>query len=174
MARKKNTRIPISSPQVRLTFKEESQLRKEEAVAVKCVQCGRQFLQPKWYVEKGIQSKFCGETCRSHWDLETLDHPFELHLEGRPEHRGGNWRTQSQNARERDGFCCQLCGVSEGELGRQLDVHHKVPFRLFESPLEANRLSNLISLCPSCHKKQETLVRDDLPLFDGVKHPGQR
>lgn len=174
MAKNKKADPPIFSPQMRLTFDKESQIRGEDAVSVRCVQCGRQFSHPKWYADKGIQSKFCSATCRSHWDLESVDQPFELRLEGRPEHRGGNWKTQSKMARERDGFCCQHCGVSEEVLGKQLDVHHKVPFRLFESPLEANRLSNLVSLCPSCHKKQETRVQEDLPLFDVVKHPGQR
>jgi predicted HNH restriction endonuclease len=67
-----------------------------------------------------------------------------------------------------------MCGITEEEHGRQLDVHHKVPFRLFDSPIEANRLSNLISVCPSCHKKLEDSGRADMPLFEDVKHPRQR
>lgn len=164
----------VVSPQMKLLFGEEQHLRKEDGVVVRCVQCGKHFTQPRWYAEKKVQSKFCSATCRSTWDLETFDEPFHLVLEGRPEYRGGNWKAQSQKARERDAFCCQMCGVTEEDLGRQLDVHHKVPFRLFESPVEANRLDNLTSVCPSCHKTLEIEAQKEMPLFGSVKHLGQR
>ena len=38
-------------------------------------------------------------------------------------------------------------------------VHHKTPFRLFDSTEQANQLSNLITLCNSCHRKVEVAVR---------------
>lgn len=170
---KKEHPLPDSS-QMRLTFGEEQKVRREDDVSVRCVQCNKKFTQPRWYVDKGIRSQFCSASCRTNWELASPDEPFELVLEGRPEYRGGNWKTQAHLARERDGFCCVACGISEEELGRQMDVHHKVPFRLFESPIEANRLNNLVSLCPSCHKKNETKGRTDMPLFEDVKHLGQR
>ena len=172
MAKKKDSSL-ISS-QMRLSFEEEQKVKREDDLAVRCVQCGKRFGQPRWYVEKGIRSQFCGASCRTNWELASPDEPFELVLEGRPEYRGGNWKTQAHLARERDGFCCKACGVTEDTLGRQMDVHHKVPFRLFDSPIEANQLSNLVSLCPSCHKKTETAGRADMPLFEDIKHPGQR
>jgi DEAD/DEAH box helicase domain-containing protein len=45
------------------------------------------------------------------------------------------------------------------EQGRSHDVHHKVPFRAFSSPEEANQLHNLITLCPACHHRVETSIR---------------
>jgi DEAD/DEAH box helicase domain-containing protein len=45
------------------------------------------------------------------------------------------------------------------ETNRQHDVHHKIPFRAFTSFVEANRLENLTTLCPSCHHKAEQNVR---------------
>ena len=42
---------------------------------------------------------------------------------------------------------------------RQHDVHHKVPFRTLATREEANRLENLTTLCPSCHKQAEANVR---------------
>jgi DEAD/DEAH box helicase domain-containing protein len=51
------------------------------------------------------------------------------------------------------------------ETDRQHDVHHKVPFRAFRAadgspdPSQANRLENLVTLCPSCHHKAEQNVR---------------
>lgn len=162
------------SPQIKLKFEEEQQIRHEDTVGVRCVQCGKHFSQPRWYANSGVESKFCSASCRSNWDLETFDEPFHLVLEGRPDYRGGNWKSQSKKARERDGYRCQACGVMEEDLGRQLDVHHKVPFRLFESPVEANVLENLICVCPSCHKRIETETQKDMPLFESVKHLGQR
>jgi DEAD/DEAH box helicase domain-containing protein len=76
---------------------------------------------------------------------------------------GPNWPKQRQRARERDGFRCRNCGRPEAP-GREHDVHHLQPFRTFDyrpgenaSYLLANRLSNLITLCPECHPKVEAV-----------------
>ena len=74
-----------------------------------------------------------------------------------PNDYGPNWEKQKLAVRERDEFICQICGRSEDE--RVHDVHHKSPFRTFPSYKEANRLVNLISLCPSCHRRAENAVR---------------
>jgi DEAD/DEAH box helicase domain-containing protein len=70
---------------------------------------------------------------------------------------GPQWNSQKQAARERDEFTCQNCGVKE--KGRAHDVHHIVPFRAFERAEEANRLENLTTLCPTCHRRAEVFVR---------------
>ncbi|MGH2582418.1 MAG: Zn-binding domain-containing protein, partial [Anaerolineales bacterium] len=69
---------------------------------------------------------------------------------------GPNWPSQRDAARLRDGYACQVCGLPEN--GRIHDVHHKTPFRTF-SYREANQLENLITLCSSCHRQAETVVR---------------
>lgn len=74
-----------------------------------------------------------------------------------PNDYGPTWPAQRQRARARDGYCCQVCGISE--QGRSHDVHHKIPFRFFSSPEQANRLENLATLCPTCHRRAETAVR---------------
>ncbi|MFC6723004.1 homing endonuclease associated repeat-containing protein [Halobium palmae] len=72
---------------------------------------------------------------------------------------GPNWSTQRQKALTRDGHECQRCGVSEenqrenGDGG--LHVHHIKKRRLFADATEANKLSNLISLCRQCHSHRE-------------------
>lgn len=90
---------------------------------------------------------------------------------GEPEPRdyGPNWPQQRLRARGRDRFRCQVCGISEEALGRELDVHHLRPFREFgyrpgvnEAYREANALDNLISLCPSCHHRSEPWHRSEL------------
>jgi len=74
-----------------------------------------------------------------------------------PNDYGLNWAAQRRAARARDGYRCQMCGLPE--RGREHDVHHKIPFRTFASYEPANQLSNLITLCRSCHRRAETTVR---------------
>ena len=92
-----------------------------------------------------------------------------------PNDYGPEWNKIRERVRARDGYKCQVCGTPEADpssplrASRQHDVHHKVPFRSFvrsaTSPdvalqrQQANRLDNLITLCPSCHKKAEENVR---------------
>lgn len=74
-----------------------------------------------------------------------------------PNDYGPSWSRQRDAARRRDGYRCQVCGQPEGEKAHH--VHHKVPLRAFETPAEANRLSNLVTLCPACHRRAESAVR---------------
>jgi DEAD/DEAH box helicase domain-containing protein len=74
-----------------------------------------------------------------------------------PNDYGPNWDAIKQQARERDNYSCQGCGAPED--GRAHDVHHRQPFRAFASAAEANRLDNLVSLCPACHRQAENMVR---------------
>ena len=70
---------------------------------------------------------------------------------------GAGWLKIRERVRARDGYRCQVCGAVEG--GKAHDVHHKIPFRMFNSIEQANQLTNLITLCAACHRKAETTVR---------------
>ncbi len=74
-------------------------------------------------------------------------------------YRGPNWKQQRRNARHRDGYRCQRCGMHEREMSQQLSVHHIKPFREFaiEDYRSANALANLVSLCTHCHKRVEMI-----------------
>jgi len=74
-----------------------------------------------------------------------------------PNEYGKNWQKQRDLARARDNYRCQLCGVSETDHTH--DVHHKIPYRLYPIPEQANHLDNLITLCKRCHKQVELSVR---------------
>ncbi len=74
-----------------------------------------------------------------------------------PNDYGPTWPAVRDLRRAMDGFRCQVCGALEH--GRSHDVHHKIPFRAFDSAEQANQLTNLITLCPSCHHRTETAVR---------------
>jgi DEAD/DEAH box helicase domain-containing protein len=75
-----------------------------------------------------------------------------------PNKYGPGWNRLREAVRRRDGYRCQVCGNPE-TAGRQHDVHHKVPFRAFTALEEANRMENLVTLCPACHRKVEQNVR---------------
>lgn len=80
-----------------------------------------------------------------------------------PNDYGPEWPQIREAVRRRDGYRCRLCG--RPEEGRQHDVHHKVPFRLFRGPdgqidrRRANALDNLVTLCAECHRLAERNVR---------------
>ena len=80
---------------------------------------------------------------------------------------GPDWQRMRAQSRERDGYRCQQCGLAED--GRQHHVHHKIPFKKFAHAQAANQLSNLITLCASCHQRVETAVRVRSGLA-GVSH----
>ncbi|MFN2203890.1 MAG: DEAD/DEAH box helicase [Caldilineaceae bacterium] len=78
---------------------------------------------------------------------------------------GPNWGEVRRLVRERDGYRCTKCGRPEPE-GREHDVHHLIPFRVFgyvpglnDHYLQANRLDNLVLVCRTCHQRLEASVR---------------
>jgi 5-methylcytosine-specific restriction endonuclease McrA len=134
--------------------------------AERCVQCGHSVDVPKWLRQKGLSLHYCSSECRRDWLGDSP--PLGVGSTFRRRSRGGNWNVQSVRARERDGFACRACGVTEEELGTRLDVHHNIPYRRFKSNIEANKLEHLISVCPSCHGQLEAQLRRELPLFGGL------
>ncbi len=99
-----------------------------------------------------------------------------------PNDYGPDWPHIRDAVRRRDDYRCQVCGAPE--TNRQHEVHHKMPFRSFlhRTPTSyhpqggpnvamqsretldsvrarANRLDNLTTLCPPCHRKAEQNVR---------------
>ncbi len=92
-----------------------------------------------------------------------------------PNDYGPDWQEQRARTRERDGYRCAECSAAETR-NRQHDVHHRVPFRVFNyipglnrNDLEANRLDNLALLCRRCHHRLEAGVRARTGM-DGVAY----
>ncbi len=78
-----------------------------------------------------------------------------------PTDYGPDWPRQRAAALARDGYRCRHCGAPERE-GHPLEVHHLVPFATFgyvpgvnDLYRLANRLENLVTLCPACHRRAE-------------------
>lgn len=130
-----------------------------ERVTVDCLWCGAEVeRKPSQVRDNGRH--FCGHDCHGEWRSENFQG------EGHPRWKGGGhpkygpgWQSKRDKVRERDGFECQGCGLTESEHveehGTELHVHHIKPFRTFDSREEANKLSNLVTLCLSCHRKYE-------------------
>ena len=154
--------MSASSDQMDFIFAGDSRLADGERVETRCAHCRQGISVPAWYAGE-TQLHFCGGDCRQAWTA--AEPSFEVRLGQTSKRRGANWELQARKARERDGFACRQCGISEEDLGRQLDVHHKIPYRSFASNVEANKLEHLIAVCPSCHAKLEDALRRELPLF---------
>ena len=124
------------------------------------------YRKVKWYTHENLGQ---GELDLPPSDLSTMGYWIALSEECVSQLResglwsndsnryGSNWSIQRERARARDEYRCQTCGVQEGDI--MLHVHHKTPFRAFSTPEEANQLSNLITLCPTCHNQAEAAVR---------------
>lgn len=127
---------------------------------INCDECDKEFERQQSAMR---ERNFCCVECKSQWVGRLLQGENSPNWRGgHGSYRGPNWARQSQAARRRDNHKCQHCGVGEKNLGIKLHVHHITPFRLFgyirnqnDHYEEANRLTNLITLCPSCHAKAE-------------------
>jgi 5-methylcytosine-specific restriction endonuclease McrA len=132
--------------------------------AIRCRQCRRSLDVPRVIREAGVSLHYCDDACRQAWVESEPDLTVRTGQRGGSQ-RGGNWDLQTRMARERDQFTCRICGVTEEEIGQRLHVHHRIPYRRFRSNVEANKLEHLISVCPSCHRRQESELSRELPLF---------
>lgn len=115
-------------------------------VKVSCYTCGKIFAKQPSAVS---EHNFCGRDCFAKWRASEAwagkNNPSWLG--GHVNYRGTDWNKQSAAARKRDDDACQRCG----KQAPGLPVHHLIPFHLFDNYREANQLTNLITLCPTCH-----------------------
>jgi len=93
---------------------------------------------------------FCSYDCKADWQRENFT----------GENNPSSWSKSRKRARERANYVCEhpYCNKTVEDVGRNLDVHHIVPFRYFDSHREANKLDNLILLCPTHHKTEERRI----------------
>ena len=152
----------------------------KKATPKNCVNCGCIFTPVKLVKSRGVfisynSGKTCSASCHNAWirndpgrkakisaAFKGSNHPNwqgGKALLNNVSNRGPNWSKQRSAAIKRDGRRCADCGISEDDCrekyGRGLDVDHVVPFHNFSSYKKANSLSNLRSLCASCHRISE-------------------
>jgi 5-methylcytosine-specific restriction endonuclease McrA len=124
--------------------------------SIPCENCGILVIRPISEIKKHVYcSKECAET-DSGYHLSNNNHP---RWKGGGKYlRGKGWKKSRKMCRIRDKYTCMHCGMTEKELGKQMDVHHVIPYRLFNTDDEANSISNLICLCPSCHHREDARI----------------
>lgn len=129
---------------------------------VTCAVCGKEKRTESARLQCNKQH-FCGRSCASIWKSQnTAGSNSPFWKGGEIGYRGPNWNAQSRAARKRDCYKCRHCGKSQKKNGQALDVHHIKPFREFgyvpeqnDRYLQANDLTNLLSLCRVCHRRAE-------------------
>lgn len=97
---------------------------------------------------------------RGVYNLAGLDSPFSA------KSYGPNWTRQRKKCLERDSRECRVCGKTAEQMGRQPAVHHITPRTQYgkSGQFKMNELSNLITLCHSCHGRFEGKFTDSSPV----------
>jgi 5-methylcytosine-specific restriction endonuclease McrA len=132
------------------------ELRDVERLERECDYCGTEFTVLECDAVYGA-GRFCCNECQNNWMSENWrreDHPAWGGRDAGTSYVG-DWHALRRKALTRDDYECQRCGADESEIGRNPDVHHITPIREFDNYNDAQELDNLITLCPSCHKKVE-------------------
>lgn len=139
--------------------------RPENFITQDCLICGKSYTVHKSQIELR-NSKYCSIECSSMAASDRMKGEGNPnYIDGSsPQDYGENWHRQSRKARKRDKNTCQHCGLKHNwEKGWIVDVHHKIPFRLFNGDYKkANRLNNLTCLCRKCHRKADSKFKEVL------------
>jgi 5-methylcytosine-specific restriction endonuclease McrA len=122
-----------------------------------CIDCG------KLISDKAIKCRSCSKIGCIRLDMRGENNP--KWNGGWNPYYGPNWDTQRKKVFIRDGGVCALCGG----VGKQMDVHHQVPFSKCDNYIEANSFENLITVCPSCHRLLEKQQIDKISHFLVIK-----
>lgn len=141
-------------------YENMSDRQTKEFPTLTCENCGVGF-ERKPSLEDHNDKDFCGRECvheyRSGrvWEGARTGRDHPRWVGGYEGYYGPNWRDKRREVLERDNHRCQRCGAGQSDIGKEPSVHHKTPFREFDSYEEANKLDNLVSLCQSCHSTVE-------------------
>jgi len=119
---------------------------KEKKELLRCIICSKEFLrEPSRKSKNNCCSKKCnylfirGEN--SHFWKGGITPQTHLRL------LGAEWNKIRRLVYKRDNYICQKCGKTNVRLA----AHHIVPYYISRN----NDLSNLITLCQSCHMKED-------------------
>jgi hypothetical protein len=113
-----------------------------EPVSRTCEFCAEDFQILPCFLRLGGW-RLCSDDCQTKWMSEQWGDDEAVY--------NSKWRPVRRAALDRDERTCQHCGKHKSEIGQEPDVHHITPVREFDDPQDAHKLSNVVSLCPSCH-----------------------
>lgn len=161
------SRVCAAKGQSRYSDKNHPRYKKKE---YPCPVCGDITLIPESQARNG--RKFCGKDCFNAWKIENPP-PKEKHWNyqgGTYEYKqyGPSWWGQRKKALIRDNYTCQKCGKNKEQLGKNPDVHHRIPARLFQicEHKVFNKLENLACYCNVCHRDIEIKQLEVLDSID--------
>lgn len=121
-----------------------------------CAYCGKSFQSTPAKIDH-YGRKFCSRECYA--TAKSFSYRGAKNPEwrgGKSDYRGENWSQQRKAAYARDMGECRYCGKKPQKGKQKFQVHHIKPFRTFDGDyVKANELTNLITLCHSCHGKAE-------------------
>lgn len=126
---------------------------------IRCAECDREVVKLTAQAKRAT-THYCSVDCRTkHFRAE--HHPMhrpESFLDSK--RRGGvsRWKAIAAQTRNRDGHTCRRCRRRHLPTERQFPVDHVIPWRCFEDKDQANDLSNLVTLCHSCHTWKTTTI----------------
>ena len=124
-------------------------------IEVTCSTCQKPLYKSRCSV---TNDSFCSVNCRKEWLKKVCIGEGNPNWKGGFEsYRGPNWFEQRRKTLRRDNYTCRKCNKPKKATGREPDVHHVFPTRLFEKEEyeEFNSLGNLITLCRSCHGRMQ-------------------
>lgn len=127
---------------------------------VPCETCGKPIRQNNGKRQRNMSHHFCSREC--YYAFRSKEYRGDKHPQWRggiSYHRGLKWKSLRDKVRERDNYTCQDCGRHESEFKEHLHAHHIIPYDCFNSSKHANKLSNLIALCRSCHIKRDIKLK---------------
>jgi len=109
-------------------------------------------------IKKQISKNRKGKCIGHNYGFKKGQKPWN-YIDGRsktlgPARYGDDWFKIRLLVYKRDNYTCQRCGVTMEETGNPHHIHHIVPFLISFD----NSLNNLITLCPSCHRKIEAKI----------------
>lgn len=131
----------------------------EKHKTFQCKNCGDEFRR---YAPKN-DCEYCTEECYREAAKDLFaGKKNPVWRGGWTHYYGANWDEQREKALERDNHTCQDCGKHADDMPRSPDVHHKKRLGWFKEEYdeprwwqEGNKVENLVTLCPKCHKVRE-------------------
>ena len=121
-----------------------------------CLTCNKKIV---FRYSSGKVGKFCSRQCwknynkKNGWNREREKHwNWKGGISKEYERiRNPIWKITRKKVYKRDNWTCQICKIKCNKYKGQIQCHHIIPYRITQD----NSENNLITLCASCHAKEE-------------------
>jgi 5-methylcytosine-specific restriction endonuclease McrA len=124
-------------------------------VYIQCNWCDKLVVKTKKRADSSKKKNFCSEKCHNKF-MKYIKHDFIHNKKRVYKDYGPFWGIIRNEVRKQQNYKCADCGINEKEYGKQLSIHHKIPFSSFDTIEEANKLNNLVGICEPCHRKRHS------------------